>query len=97
MPTPEFTPTRISRYATASQSERVEFAVEMMEEIIADKERFYAIAAAIVTQLKPRGDDDCADPVAFRLAEVLENVLADTDQQNRLLDCIKSMRTSTAH
>lgn len=83
-----------SRYFSMSPERRVEAALEMAEAISNRKERLYAVATALVSQLTPSVGDDPFDNVALRLAEVLEDMLTDHSQHFRLTDCLEVMQSN---
>lgn len=79
-------------YASISAEQRVETALEMAREISEEQERHYAIATSLVSQLKLGVSNDSVDILALRLAEVLEEMLIEQGQPNRLIDCLEVMK-----
>ena len=58
---------------------------------------FCDMVAAIVAHLKPVGGGGSANPEALKLVEALLERLGDMRQHCELMDCLDSMRASTAH
>ena len=79
-------------YASLSPSQRADSALEMATEILEENERVYALAAAIIDQLKPDTDDANISPIALSLAEILEDRLSRCGQKFRLVQCLKTMQ-----
>lgn len=78
-------------YAALSQERRVQSALEMAHEITEESERMYAIAEALLSRLRPAAGEDHIEVGAFRLAEVLEEMLCDCAQHHRMIKCIEAM------
>mgnify|MGYP000518816275 CR=1 FL=1 len=78
-------------YAALSQERRVQSALEMAHEITEEKERMYAVALALLSRLTPAAGDDHIEVGAFRLAEVLEEMLANCAQHYRMIECVEAM------
>lgn len=86
-----------SPYAALSLNERVHVALDLAEKISMDHHGISETVTAIVKQLKPKGDRASPDGDALRLAEALLEQLRDMRQHCELMDCLDSMRASTAH
>ena len=88
--------TELDYYSSLSPEHRTANALEMLGEIIDDKSRFFALASSITELLRPAPGEDSPEPNAFRLSEVLEDLVADLAQHYRLRDCIRAMGPSNA-
>jgi len=86
-----------SEYASLSLNERVHAALDLGEKISMDHVRFSDLVSEIVKQLalgQERGDSSVE---ALKLAESLLEQMRDMRQHCNLMDCLDSMRASTAH
>jgi hypothetical protein len=86
-----------SPYAGLSLNERVHVALDLAEKISMDHHSFSETVSAIVQQLTPTGDRSNPDGDALRLAEALLEQLRDMRPHCELMDCLDSMRASSAH
>jgi len=86
-----------SEYASLSLNERVHAALQLAEKISMDHHSFFETVSAIVKRLSPEGDGASPEGDALRMAEVLLEQLRDMRQHCNLMDCLDSMRGSTAH
>lgn len=85
-----------NRYVGRPTADLIESALEMANEIRVERERFYALATTISEHLTPRNNEDSPDCISLRLAEVLEEMLVDTGQQNRLIKCLEAIQAPLA-
>lgn len=81
-------------YDRFSVSDRIQLAEEMAGELRDKSSRACAPAMTICDMLKPDGDADSPHDQAWRLAEVLEEMMADCAQEYRLEGCLKSLRSA---
>jgi len=86
-----------SIYGTLSLNERVHAALELAEKVSMDHHSFFEMVSAIVKQLTPADDGVCVNVDALKLAELLLEQLRDMRDHCNLMDCLDSMRASTAH
>jgi hypothetical protein len=73
---------------TLSNADRLR-ALEMADELSAKNERLYSLAAAIEDELSPTSNEESVNPTAWRLSELLSELLADMGQHNRLVDLLR--------
>lgn len=73
-----------------------ESALEMAREMIEVNGRQYAVALALLVQLSPASGEEPDDINAFRLAEVLTEIMGDCAQNYRLIDRLEAMRQKVA-
>lgn len=67
-------------------------ALEMARELKEAKERHSVLAAQIERLLRPADlSGDCSEPSAWRLAEVLDELLGDFGQSNRLVATLQGI------
>lgn len=86
-----------SPYAALSLNERVYAALELGESISMNHHQFFMLASAVVEQLTPKDGETCDKVDVLRLAEELLERMRDMRQHCNLMDCLDSMRASTAH
>jgi hypothetical protein len=68
-------------------------ALDMAQEINQQRMRICCLAYQITGQLKSENEEsDCADPQALALAEILEELLDDSDQYDMLIAQLGSTR-----
>jgi hypothetical protein len=84
-------------YGSLSLNERVHIALELGESISMNHHQFFMLASAIVEQLTPKDGEACDKVGALRVAEELMERMRDMRQHCNLMDCLDSMRASTAH
>lgn len=81
-----------NHYTKITPQRRIESAVEMASELSDQRERLCALSIALLDQLRPPEGKDAGNPIAFRLAELLEEQLGDIAQQSRLMDCLEAIK-----
>ena len=86
-----------SIYGTLSLNERVHAALELAEKVSMDHHSFFETVSAMVKKLSPEGDGDNSEGEALTMAVVLLEQLRDMRDHCNLMDCLDSMRASTAH
>jgi hypothetical protein len=84
-----------STYAGLSLNERVHIALELAERIRMSHGSFFDTVEVLVEKLNPSGGS--ANPEALKLAEALLEQLRDMRPHCELMDCLDSMRASSAH
>jgi hypothetical protein len=86
-------PNGVNRYSTQSPLFRAEMALEMATEISDRSSQHYALASVISSTLAPSEQgEELPDWTVYRLAKLLEGVMADHAQMNRLLECLTVTR-----
>ena len=82
----------LNRYTVMSADRRTEAAIEIAEEISEQSERLFCLASALRDNLAANFDEMKGHSGAFRLAELLEELMSEKGSQNSLLDCLKAMQ-----
>lgn len=86
---------QLEYYKSLTHEQRCMCALEMATKIKERRGHAYALAGAIVQQLRPvDGDDSNTDYNALSLAEVLEEYIGNLDQEFRLAKCIEAMEAA---
>lgn len=83
----------LNAYADKPAGELVGAALELAQEIHRQQDRICSLAAALRCQLEPQGGKESPDYSALCLAELLEELLSDGEQQYRLRDCLQAMES----
>jgi len=86
-----------SPYAGLSLNERVHIALELAENISMEHDGFHHLVSELVGQLRLGNDQAKQGREALTLAEALLERLRDMRRHCELMDCLDSMRASTAH
>lgn len=82
-----------NRYSSYSPEMRRESALEMAQEIAEHNARLFALSSALLGQLTPGNGEEPVDYQSLLLAELLNELMADTGQQNRLIQCLSAMQS----
>ena len=75
-------------YASLPPKQRADLALEMANEIEEAKSQQYVLATLITQHLAPDDSETIVNPMAYRLAQVLEQSLEEFGQMYRLVKCL---------
>lgn len=79
-------------YASLPPQQRADLALEMANEIKEAKSQQYVLATLITQHLAaPDDSENIVNPMAYRLAQVLEQSLEEFGQMYRLVKCITAV------
>ncbi len=81
-----------NEYLSMPHERQVAYALEMAKEIKEQDSRLYCLAASLRDQLENELGDDRSASRAFGLAELLSELMTDSAQFYRLLDCLEAMQ-----
>lgn len=87
--------TTSNNYLSYTAEMRATLALEMADELKEQNERMVALAISIRNQLAPKEDGNSDNFTAFRLAELLEEVMGNTTQHDSLRSCLEAMQPVT--
>jgi hypothetical protein len=81
--------TPVNQYSLSSPSYRAEVALEMAIDIRERMEQHQTLAGVVSDSLAPTDNEsDSVDWHAYRLAQLLEDLMADRAQMHRLITCL---------
>jgi len=86
-----------SEYASLSLNQRVHAALELGEKVSMDHHHYRAMVSTIVEQLTSAGHSAGAQVDVLKLVKELLDQMSDMRDHCNLMDCLDSMRASTAH